>query len=59
MLPIILLSTLMILVSTPNVIRHLISGNDQNWLLNLNLICETLSTGAESGLLISMHEKLN
>ena len=36
---------------------HLISGNKQSWLLNLNLIYETLWTGARSGLLISMLEK--
>ena len=42
-----------------NVIRHLICGSNQNWLLNLNLICESLWTGAGSGLLISMLEKLN
>ena len=30
-----------------------------NWLLNLNLICETLWSGVRSGLLISMVGKLN
>ena len=35
-------------------IRHLICGNNLNWLLNLNLIYETLCTGARIGLLISM-----
>ena len=35
-------------------IRHLVCGNNLNWLLNLNLIYETLWTGARSGLLISM-----
>ena len=30
-----------------------------NWLLNLNLIYKILWTGAESGLLISVMEKLN
>ena len=34
--------------------RHLICGNNLNWLLNLNLICETLWIGVRSGLLISM-----
>ena len=34
-----------------SVIRHLICGNNLNWLLNLNLIYETLWTGARSGLL--------
>ena len=37
-----LLPMLMILLSTLSVIRHLICGNNQNWLLNLNLIYETL-----------------
>ena len=59
MLSVILLSMLMILLSTLNVVRHLICDNKQNWLLNLNLICETLWTGARSGMLISMLEKLN
>ena len=55
----ILLSMLMILLSTPSVNWHLICGNNLNWLLNLNLIYETLWTGATSGLLISMLEKIN
>ena len=59
MLSAILLSMLMILLSILSVIRHLICGNNLNWLLNLNLIYETLWTGAGSGLLISMLEKLN
>ena len=59
MLSVILLSVLMILLSTLNIIRHLICGNNENWLLNLNLTYETLWTGAGSGLLISMLEKLN
>ena len=43
-----------------SVIRHLICGNNYNWLLlNLNLIYETLWTRAGSGLLISMMQKLN
>ena len=58
-LSVILLSMLMILLSTLNVIRHLICGNNQNWLVNLNLTYETLWTGAGSGLLISILEKLN
>ena len=49
----------MILFSILSVIKHLICGNNLNWLLNLNLIYETLWTGAGSGLLISMLEKLN
>ena len=58
MLSVILLSMLMILSSSLSVIRHLICDN-QNWLLNLNLIYETLWAGAGSSLLISMLEKLN
>ena len=54
MLSAILLSMLMILLSILSVIRHLICGNNLNWLLNLNLIYETLWTGARNGLLISM-----
>ena len=55
MLYVILLSMLMTLLSTLSVIY----GNNKNWLLNLNLIYETLWTGAGSGLLISILEKLN
>ena len=50
---------LSILLSNPNVIRHLTCGNNLSWLLNLNLIYETHQTGTGSGLLISMLEKLN
>ena len=50
---------LMRLLSILSLIRYLICGNNLNWLLNLNLISETLWTGARSGLLISMLEKLN
>ena len=56
---VIVLSMLMILLSILSVIEHLICGNNLNWLLNLNLIYETLWTGAGSGLLISMLGKLN
>ena len=59
MLSIILLSMLMILLSTLNAMRHLISGNNWNWPLNLNLTYETPWTGAGSGLLIPMLVKLN
>ena len=45
MLSVILLSMLMILLSTLSVIRHLICGNNLNWLLNLNLIYKTLGWG--------------
>ena len=57
MLSVILLSMLMILLSTLNANKHLICDN--NWLLNLNQIYETLWTVAASGLLISMLKKLN
>ena len=45
MLSVILLSMLMILLFILSVIRHLICGNNLNWLLNLNLIYETLDWG--------------
>ena len=51
-LSVILLSMLMILLSKLSVIRHLICGNNVNWLLNLNLIYKTLWTGVRSSLLI-------
>ena len=41
------------------VIRHLICGNNFNWLLNLNLIYKTRWTGVRSGLLILMLGKLS
>ena len=47
MLSVILLSMLMILLSILSVIRHLICGNNFNWLLNLNLIYETRWTGGK------------
>ena len=49
----------MILLSILSAIRHLICCNNLNWLLNLNLISETLWTGVRSGLLISMLGKLS
>ena len=58
-LSVILLTMLMILLSILSVIRHLICGNKLNWLLNLNLIYETLWTGTRSGFLISMLGKLS
>ena len=58
MLSVIFVSMLMILLSIINVIRHLICDNKYNWLLNLNLIYEILWTRAESGLLISVLQKL-
>ena len=45
MLSVILLSMLMILLSILSVIGHLICGNNLKWLLNLNLIYETLDWG--------------
>ena len=44
-LSVIFLSILMILLSILSVIRHLICGNKLNWLLNLNLVYETLDWG--------------
>ena len=58
-LSVILLSMLTALLSVLSVIGHLICDNNHNWLLNLNLIYETLWTGAGSGFLILMLEKLN
>ena len=51
MLPVILLSMLMIILSTPSVIMHLICCNNLNWLMNLNLVYKILQTGAGRGLL--------
>ena len=45
MLSVILPYMLMILLSILIVIRHLICGNNLNWLLNSNLIYETLDWG--------------
>ena len=59
MLPVILLSMVMILLSILSVIRHLIYGNNLNCPLNLNLIYETLWIRARSGLLISILGKLS
>ena len=55
MLSVMLLSMLMVLLSILSVISYLVCGNNLNWLLNLNLIYETLLTGARSGLLISIN----
>ena len=59
MLPVILPSMLMILLSIVSVIRHLICGNNLNCLLNFNLISKTVWTGVRSGWLISMLGKLS
>ena len=45
MLSVMLLSMLMTLLSILSVIGHLICGNNLTWLLNLNLIYETLDWG--------------
>ena len=45
MLSVILLAMLMILLSILSVIGHLICGINLNWLLNLNLIYETVDWG--------------
>ena len=58
MLSVLLLSMLMILLFTLNMIKHLISGSNQNWLLNMNLTYKTLDW-AGRGLLFSMLEKLS
>ena len=58
MLSVILLSMLMILLFILSMTRHLICGNNLNWLLNLNLIYETQWTGVRNGLLISILGKL-
>ena len=50
---------LMLLLFIPSVTRHLVCGNNLNWLLNLNLIYETLWIGARSGLLISFDRSNN
>ena len=42
MISVILLSILMMLLSILSVIRHLISGNNLNWLLNFSLIYKTM-----------------
>ena len=49
---------LMILLSTLSVIGHLICGNNQRWLKNLNLVYKTLWTCAGIGFLISVLEKI-
>ena len=54
MLSVTLLSMLMILFFILSVPRHPICGNNLNWLLNLNLIYETLWTEVRSGLLTAM-----
>ena len=50
---------IMILLFILSVVSHRICGNNLNWLLNLNLIHQTLWTGATRGLLILVLGKLN
>ena len=50
---------LMILLPILRLMKHLICGNNLNWLLNLNLTYKTPWTGVRSGLLISVLGKLN
>lgn len=50
---------LTILLSFLNLIRSLICGNNYSWLLDLNLVYETLGLWQEVILLISMLEILN
>ena len=50
---------LMILLSILNVSRHVICWNNLSWLLNLNLIYDTVWAGTGSSLLILVLQKLN
>ena len=60
MVTVILLFMLMILLSTLSLVGHMICGNNERWLLNLNLTYEILLwNGAGSDMLISMLEKVN
>ena len=45
MLSVILVSMLIVVLSLVSLIRHLICGNNLNWLLNLNLTYQTLDWG--------------
>ena len=45
MLSVVFLSMLMIVLSILSLMKHLICGNNLNWLLNLNLIYKTLDWG--------------
>ena len=54
-----LLSMLAILLFILSVARLLICDNNLNWLLNLNLMYETLCTGVRSDLFVSRLGKLN
>ena len=54
----VILQSILILLSTLNATRLLISGKSLSWLLNLNLTFETLWISIGSGLLISVLESL-
>ena len=58
-LSVILVYMLMMLLSTQSAIRHMISDNNLNWLLTWILSTRHCKTGAGSGSLISILEKLN
>ena len=58
LLSVTLLSMLITLLFILSVIKYLISGNNLNWLLNLNLIYKRLRNKVRSGLLISLLGKL-
>ena len=59
MLSVILLSMLMILFSILSVIRYLICDSNLNWILNLNLIYKTLSTGVRSETQLVLFDRSN
>ena len=58
-LTVILLSMLMMLLSTLDEIKHLISGNNYNWLLNLNLIYKIVDLNAGKTQLVSFDQCSN
>ena len=58
-LSVILLSMLMMLLSTLDEIKHLISGNNYNWLLNLNLIYKIVDLNAGKTQLVSFDQSSN
>ena len=59
MLSVILLSMLMILFSILSVIRYPICDSNLNWILNLNLIYKTLSTGVRSKTQLVLFDRSN
>ena len=59
MLSVILLSMLMILFSILSVIRYPICDSNLNWILNLNLIYKTLSTGVRSETQLVLFDRSN